>query len=164
MPAKSTNDRRKQQRHQEQKESKKDAGKAVRRQEKKRKAQKGREDKEKRKNKKRRSFDMEHGHSENVKKSKSKKAKTPTTKTNRDSLKAVGLSESQVKMVQEENAKTRQEELSNDSPDNEELSASYAEWQERKKQKALDKAGAPVDAVVALAAIASGTASSPESR
>ncbi|KAL3917107.1 MAG: hypothetical protein SGILL_004868 [Bacillariaceae sp.] len=148
MPAKtikSSKDRQKQQ-----KESKKDAGKAVRRQEKKRKAQKGREDKEKRKNKKRRSYEMEYDHS-GEKKSKSKKSKSIKS---RDPLQAAGLSESQVKLVQDENAKIRQEDLSNDSPDNEDLSASYAEWQERKKQKALNKAESPVNAPVAATAAA----------
>ena len=163
MAAKPSKERRKQHRHQQQKESKKDAGKAVRRQEKKRKAQKGREDKEKRKNKKRRSIEMEQERSASKKKSKSKKAKSSSTKkTTEASLKAVGLSESQVKMVQEENAKSRQEELSNDSPDNEELSASYAEWQERKKQKALTKTEAP-DAAMAAETTASIPVKAPSS-
>lgn len=139
LSQKSDQGRRKKERHAAQKESKKDAIKAVRRQEKKRKAQKGRDDKEKRKSKKKQ------------RSSENKKAKTSSS-TSAVALKSAGLSESQVKMVQVENAKARQEELSNDSPDNEDLSRSYAEWQVRKKQKALARNEAAASFAVASAA------------
>jgi hypothetical protein len=113
--------------NQEQKESKKDAGNAIRWQEETRKAQK---------RKKRRSFEMDHCHRRN-KKSQKNTFKSLGRKSNRDKFKEAGISEVQVKMVQEDNANMPDNESSNDSPDNEELSASYAEWQERKKQKSL---------------------------
>jgi len=135
-PHKSDKERRKH-RHNEDKVSKKESSKAVRRQEKKLNAQRGRaektDDRMKRSSKDRMPFDVEYAHSRKKKKTGKKKAKK-STDVFKDDVPA-----SQMKLFQAEVAQKQQEDLSNDSPDNEDLCASYAEWQERKKQKASHK-------------------------
>jgi hypothetical protein len=61
------------------------------------------------------------------------------------------VGEKQRTIVADVDTNSRQEDHSNDSPGNEALSATYAEWQERKKKKALNHITREVEAAAASA-------------